>query len=210
MRAVPPSAAACTPNWSCRGPRCGVGGAGVGAVGCHRAPQTATLDNQVSINGITRTFVAQSWVIGCLDGGERTIQTGTSCAARKARMFRSSNSSHARSMRIVGAAAQSAWVRAPQTATLDTQVSINGITRTSVAHSLLTYLPTNLGLLILLVRLAAVVPALAIPARAARARARVGDARVIAGDPHLRLEETCSAAQPCAPRGCNPVYDPIV
>jgi len=107
----------------------------VGAVGCHRAPQTATLDNQVSINGITRTFVAQSWVIGCLDGGERTIQTGTSCAARKARMFRSSNSSHARSMRIVGAAAQSAWVRAPQTATLDNQVSINGITRTSVAHS---------------------------------------------------------------------------
>ena len=34
-------------------------------------------------------------------------------------MFRSSNSSHARSMRIVGAAVQSAWVRAPQTATLD-------------------------------------------------------------------------------------------
>ena len=61
---------------------------------------------------------AQSWALGCLGGGVRTIQTGTSCAARKARMLRSSNSSHARSMRIVGAAAQSAWVRAPQTATL--------------------------------------------------------------------------------------------
>ena len=52
-------------------------------------------------------------------GGVRTIQTGTSCAARKARMLRSWNSSHARSMRIVGAAAQSAWVRAPQMATWD-------------------------------------------------------------------------------------------
>ena len=78
----------------------GVGGVGVRAVGAVASK-------------------AQSWALGCLDGGVRTIQTGTSCAARKARMFRSSNSSHARSMRIVGAAAQSAWVRAPQTATLD-------------------------------------------------------------------------------------------
>ena len=36
--------------------------------------------------------------------------------------------------------------------------------------------------------------ALAIPARAARARARVGDARIIAGDPYLGLEKACSAA----------------
>ena len=59
--------------------------------------------------------------------------------------------------------------------------------RLSLASSL------NLGRLVLLVRLAAVVPALTIPARAARTRARVGDARVIAREPHLRLEDMSSA-----------------
>eukprot|EP00964_Phaeocystis_antarctica_P032260 scaffold18271_cov71-Phaeocystis_antarctica.AAC.6 len=68
----------------------------------------------------------------------------------------------------------------------------------------LTCLLTNLGRLIFLVRLAAVVPALAIPTRAARARARVGDARIIAGDPHLGLEEVCSEAATLCAQGLQP------
>ena len=174
----------------------GVGGVGVRAVGAVASKAQSWA-------------LGSAWVVECAQSkrGRHAPRGRRGCAAARTRATRDRCGSSAPLRNPLGSARRRRppWIK---------QVRINSIARTVVAHSLLTYVLTNLGRLILLVRLAAVVPALAIPARAARARARVGDARVIAGDPHLRLEENCSAAATlcahglhiCVLASCNPRY----